>query len=109
VVAAGNARVAGSGIVDGVQTVELAISDFDGPGSSGDIWVDASSHLPVRTVVSAPTHVVGQAAPTGLETVQDDYQFLPATRANLANLQPVIPSGFTENPTLDGPDTSNGS
>ena len=95
-IAAGHARVVGSAVVDGVQTVELVLSGFDGPGSSGDIWVDASSHLPVRTVVSAPTG-----------TVQDDYQFLPATPANLAKLHPVIPSGFTENPALDGPDTSN--
>jgi hypothetical protein len=42
-IAAGDARVAGNATVDGVQTIELAISGFDGPGSSGDIWVDASS------------------------------------------------------------------
>ena len=95
-IAAGDARVVGNAIVDGVQTIEIAISGFDGPGSSGDIWVAASTHLPVRTVVSAPTG-----------TAQDDYQFLPATPANLAKLNPVIPSGFTENPALDGPGTSN--
>jgi hypothetical protein len=94
-IAAGHARVVGNAVVDGVQTVELAISGFDGPGSSGDIWVDASSHLPVRTVVSAPTG-----------TVRDDYQFLPATPANLAQLHPVIPPGFTENPAV-GADPSN--
>lgn len=108
-IATGNARVVGNAIIDGVQTVELAISGFDGPGSSGDIWVDASSHLPVRTVVSAPVQVSGQAAPTSMQTVQDDYEFLPATPANLANLNPVIPSNFTENPTLDNPASSNGS
>jgi hypothetical protein len=108
-IAAGNARVVGNAVVDGVETVELAISGFDGPASSGDIWVDASSYLPVRTVVTAPVQVVGQAAPAGTETVQDDYQFLPATPANLANLQPVIPSGFTENPTLEGTPSSTGS
>ncbi|HVC14201.1 MAG TPA: hypothetical protein VND62_05005 [Acidimicrobiales bacterium] len=107
-IAAGNARVVGNATVDGVQTVELAISGFDGPGSSGDIWVDASSHLPVRTVVTAPNPGTGQGAPGGMQTVQDDYQFLPATSANLAKLHPVIPSGFTENRALD-PDPSNGS
>jgi hypothetical protein len=108
-IAAGNARVAGTAVVDGAQTVELAISGFDGPGSSGDIWVDTSSYLPVRTVVSEPVRVFGQSAPTGTQTVQDDYQFLPATPANLAQLHPVIPPGFTENPTLDDPVTSQGS
>jgi hypothetical protein len=109
-VAAGNARVVGNATVDGVNTVELAISGFVGPGSSGDIWVNTSSYLPVRTVVTAPNPGVGQAAaPSGMQTVQDDYQFLPATSANLAKLQPVIPSDFTENPTLDGPDPSIGS
>jgi hypothetical protein len=108
-IAAGDARVVGNAVVDGVQTVELAISGFDGPGSSGDIWVNASNYLPVRTVVTAPNPVVGQAASSGMQTVQDDYQFLPATSPNLAKLLPVIPSGFTKNPTLDGPDPSNGS
>lgn len=108
-IAAGNARVAGNATIDGVQTVELAISGFDGPGSSGDIWVDASSHLPVRTVVSAPVRVAGQAASTSTQTVQDDYQFLPATPANLASLNPVIPPKFTDNPTLDDPIQGNGS
>lgn len=108
-IATGNARVAGNATIDGAQTVELAISGFDGPDSTGDIWVDASSHLPVRIVVSAPVRIQGQAAPTSMQTVQDDYQFLPATPANLANLNPVIPPEFTENPTLDDPTPGNGS
>lgn len=108
-IAAGNARVAGTAVVDGAQTVELAISGFDGPGSSGDIWVDTSSYLPVCTVVSEPVRIFGQSASTGTQTVQDDYQFLPATPANLEQLHPVIPPGFTENPTLDDPVTSEGS
>lgn len=108
-IVAGDATVVGTATVDGVQTVELAISGFAGPGSSGDIWVDASSHLPVRTVVTAPVQGVGQTAPDGMQTVQDDYLFLPATPTNLAKLHPVIPPGFTENPTLEGPDPSKGS
>jgi len=106
-IAAGNARVVGDATVDSVQTVELAISGFDGPGSTGDIWVNTSTNLPIRTVVTAP-NPGAPGAPSGMQTVQDDYQFLPATSANLAELQPVIPSGFTENPALD-PDPSSGS
>jgi hypothetical protein len=96
-IATGHARVVGNAVVDGVQTVELAISGFDGPGSSGDIWVDASSHLPVRTVVSAPTG-----------TVQDDYHFLPATPANLAKLHPVIPAGSRRIPRTTVPTRATG-
>jgi hypothetical protein len=108
-IVAGDARVTGNAVVDGTDTVELAISGFDGPGSSGDIWVDASSYLPVRTVVSAPAPMAGQTGPASMQTVQDDYSFLPATPANMAQLHPVIPAGFTENPTLDDPVTRNGS
>jgi hypothetical protein len=65
--------------------------------------------LPVRTVVSEPVRVAGHAAPSGMQTVEDDYQFVPATPANLAQLHPVIPPGFPENPTLDDPVTNKGS
>ena len=52
----------------------------------------------VRTVVTAP----------GGQTVTDNYQFLPDTPATQANLKVTIPSGFTNDPTLDT-GSSNGS
>jgi hypothetical protein len=85
----GHAGVVGHAIIDGVQTVQLAISGFDGSGSRGDIWVSTTTHLPVRSIVSAHGG-----------TVQNTYQFLPATPANLAQTRPVIPTGFTNNPAL---------
>ena len=95
-IAAGHARVVGKAVVDGVQTVELAISGFDGPGSPGDIWVDASSHLPVRAAVSAPTGMVQGRLPIPASDARESGQAPPGH-----------PGGFTQNPALDGPSTSN--
>lgn len=52
-----------------------------------DIWVDASTYLPLRE-----TFEIGS---TGFDTVgTSDYEYLPATPANLAKLTPPIPAGF---------------
>jgi hypothetical protein len=97
-ITAGHARVTGTAVIDGIQATELAVSGFNGPGTAGDIYVSTATHLPVRTVVTAP----------GGQTVTDNYQFLPDTPATQANLKVTIPSGFTNDPTLDT-GSSNGS
>jgi len=52
-----------------------------------DLWVDASTYLPLRE-----TSDIGS---TGFDTVgTSDYEYLPATPANLAKLTPPIPAGF---------------
>jgi hypothetical protein len=66
--------------------------------TAGDTYVSTATHLPVRTIVTAP----------GSQTVTDNYQFLPGTPATQANLKVTIPSAFTNDPTLDT-GTSNGS
>jgi hypothetical protein len=51
------------------------------------LWVDASTYLPLRD-----TSDIGS---TGFDTVGTiDYEYLPATPANLAKLAPPIPAGF---------------
>lgn len=51
------------------------------------LWVDASTYLPMHSVTSF--------GPPGMVTnAIEDYQYLPATPANLAKLAPPIPAGF---------------
>jgi hypothetical protein len=51
------------------------------------LWVDASTYLPLRDT--------SDGGSTGFDTVTTiDYEYLPATPANLANLAPPIPAGF---------------
>jgi hypothetical protein len=51
------------------------------------LWVDASTYLPLRET--------SDDGSTGFDTVGTiDYEYLPATPANLAKLTPPIPAGF---------------
>ena len=89
-----NDKKIGSGTVDGHRAVE-----FRWPGTvlngSMDLWVDASTYLPVRlTMVSA--------APGGVsDTSTVDFQFLSASPANLAKLITHVPAGFRQVPLAD--------
>jgi hypothetical protein len=52
-----------------------------------NLWVDASTYLPLRET--------SDDGSTGFDTVGTiDYEYLPATPANLAKLTPPIPAGF---------------
>jgi hypothetical protein len=52
-----------------------------------NLWVDASTYLPLRET--------SDDGSTGFDTVgTSDYEYLPATPANLAKLTPPIPAGF---------------
>ena len=52
-----------------------------------NLWVDASTYLPLRET--------SDNGSTGFDTVgTSDYEYLPATPANLAKLTPPIPAGF---------------
>jgi len=62
------------------------------------LWVSARSHLPVRLDVF--TALYGKDSHSRLVTMiyrqEQDYQFLPPTSANLAQLQVPVPAGFTQ-------------
>jgi hypothetical protein len=82
------ARVAGTGWVDGVQALRLkpaqASSSATGPlPTTAVFWVDASTYLPARGVVTVSFH----------GTIQDDFQWL---RPTPANLDVPVPPGFTQ-------------
>jgi hypothetical protein len=58
-----------------------------GGSMADELWVDATTYLPLRETsdVDSP----------GMDTIDtSDYEYLPATPANLAKLTPTIPAGF---------------
>lgn len=79
--------VANHQAVAGHETIELAGSASQAAPNLGtfDLWIDAGTYLPVRT------------ANTGMHgaTSSSDFQWLAVTATNLAQLQVVVPSGFT--------------
>jgi hypothetical protein len=88
-VSCGDYIVAGRQRVGGVPTIKL-VSAEDGKAAGFEtIWVDASTYLPVRILMSLPQF-----------QLQTDVQWLPATPANLAHLRLTIPAGFRR---LTGP------
>ena len=83
-------RVVGYPTVDGQPTVELKA---DAPGAPTlDLWVNASTYLPVQLVSTGP---VGDPNSVDSTTV-DHFSFLGPTQSNLANLQVTVPPGFKE-------------
>ena len=93
-IAAGRFTVAGKTEVNGRQAIKLIIHEPAVPGvrTDGTLWVDATTYLPLRSVVKS----IG-ARPGGqldLTTV-NDMSYLAPTAANLAKVQISIPAGFT--------------
>lgn len=89
--------------LDGQTTIELGGSEL--PSALGEhltIWISESTYLPVqaRSVDSLPTSL----APSGDLVTDTAYQWVPSTAANLAELTPKIPEGFTR---LSGPPPPN--
>jgi hypothetical protein len=97
IVADGLLHVVGYPTVDGQPTVELK-SGTQG-ASTLDLWVDASTYLPVQSVATGP---VGDPNSGKTWTVVNQYSFLGPTQSNLANLQVTIPPGFRETVSSSG-------
>ena len=74
---------------------------FPSPAGSSpwtrDLWVSATSYLPVRSVSSSTEGTAAQGYRSDVTT--STFQFLPATAATLAHLKPVVPAGFTQTAT----------
>lgn len=76
--------------LNGQPVLELTTSSkYDGGENVETMWINPATNLPVRTYE-------GNSA----EQIQVDYGFLPATPANMAKLNPVIPPGFTKTATI---------
>ncbi len=85
----GTLRVIARTTVRGHPAIELAMttsSDSSGPLriTTAHLWVDARTYLPMRELLKFSDGKQDLA----------DYTFLPPTAANLARLQPVIPTGY---------------
>ena len=83
----GELRVVRTGeVVNGQRTVEL--NDGSGAVSSRntEIWINDTTYQPVRSIVTAKDGTRRQT----------DYEFLPPTAANLADLRTSVPSGFRQ-------------
>jgi hypothetical protein len=90
VIASGDFTKAGTTVIDGQPALEL-IDHYKIDGQAGEqiVWVDPSTYLPVRTL-----------SDNAGNKNQVDYEFLPPTSANMADLKPPIPPGFTKTPTI---------
>jgi hypothetical protein len=84
-VAAGDWSEVGTGTMDGQTAIELS-SNVVG---SGELWVSADTFLPLCEVFT-----------TAMSTTTDEYSYLSPTAANLAQLRPAIPAGFTQTTAL---------
>jgi hypothetical protein len=87
-IATGDFTKVGTTVIDGQPALELINHYKEGEQT---VWVDPTTYLPIRTL-----------SDDGGNTNQVDYQFLPPTPANMADLKPIIPPGFTKTPTIQG-------
>ena len=102
-IARGGYSVAGRTTLDGQAVIEIVAHDWGGPGSTSYLWVNAHTHLPVKSVFE---YTPGKPGAYGTGTITDYYAYLPPTGANLGNLQAVIPGGFTRTATQELPPSS---
>jgi hypothetical protein len=88
-IAHGQLRVIGRTKLRGRPAIELGITLATSGGglrvTTADLWVDAATYLPMRQLL---LYSDGKQDLT-------DYTFLRPTAANLAQLRPVIPAGYT--------------
>jgi len=64
----------------------------EGPHDSSQLWVDATTYLPIRSIAHQEGGMIG--GPTFHTTIVTDYDILAPTPDNLARLHPPVPPGF---------------
>jgi hypothetical protein len=90
-IAKGQFTVVGTVVLNGQTVLELtARSEDAGVVSVQTWWVDPATYLPVRSL-----------SINGGVRIQVDYEFLPPTPANIAEVTVTIPPGFTRTATID--------
>ncbi|MHA6758886.1 hypothetical protein [Streptacidiphilus sp. PAMC 29251] len=98
--AAGGFSVSGPLTLDGRTAIELTWSAL--PGTTSQLWVDASSYVPLKSSVSSR---VGNADQSFTSTSVTSYDYLTASDANRALLTATAPPGFRR---TTAPDTRPG-
>lgn len=83
----GEYALAGTQLVDGIEALELKPVHSNEAYIRVTFWVDPSTYLPVRSVVTFRR---------GPGAVRIEYQWLKPAKANVAELHVTIPSGFTK-------------
>jgi len=91
-VADGLLQVVDHPTVDGQPTIELTTHTLG--VTTLDLWVNASTYLPVQSVTTYPTIPAGNTSELATETTQ--YSYLAPSQSNLANLQVTVPPEFTK-------------
>ena len=88
-VAAGQVTLVGPTRVNGQQA--LALRDTSSKYGVIELWVDPTTYLPIQEI-DIP---IGASADSD-QSIRTEYQWLPATQSNLAELSPsgAIPPGF---------------
>lgn len=90
----GTWTVTGHATLNGRAAIELSWAGED--HTVEHLWVDANSYLPLKVINTSPVEIQGKKIKMGTTTTYYDFQFLPATPANLAKLTPPIPEGFRQ-------------
>lgn len=93
-IASGHFKVGGKVMLNGRPSIEL--SWVPAPGTLSQLWVDATSYQLLKTVFHDAT---GRPGKMYYGTYVTTYRTLPATTANVADLNPVIPHGFVRTAT----------
>lgn len=86
--ACGNYTITGRAWVNGVDAITIRSAGQGSPGIE-TLYVDPATYLPLRIVTVPRSSAVRP-------TIRTDFTWLPATSANVADLNPPIPSGFTQ-------------
>jgi len=81
--------------------IEIAVRDSHAPGSVSTVWVDARTHLPVKSPLRIPARHGSPPAAVYFFNGTSYFCYLPPTTENLAVLRPGVPAGFTQ--TAMGP------
>lgn len=89
-IASGNWTKHGTTTLSGERVIELWLNE---PAGQNILWLSAKTYLPVKSIFK---YLVGPSTSSTYTSVETDYAYLPPTPANVANLQPSIPSDFTK-------------
>ncbi len=80
----------------GRPAIELTWRDTASPEVTHELWVDADTYVPMREIYAYPA---GSPSDGPIGTIESEYTLLAPSAANLADLSPPLPAGFTNETT----------